>query len=234
MARGKLFYLPGQIWHITHRCHNRSFLLKFPRDRKRWLFWLFQARKKYGLEILNYIVTSNHIHLLVYDGPKQDTIPNSIRLAAGCLAREYNQRKNRRGAFWEDNYHATAIESGKHLIRCMLYIDLNMVRAGVAKTPEDWAFCGYNEIFSNRQRYRLINMEKLTESLNFQSIETLRVNYRIWIEDTIASDSTKHEKIWTECVAVGSKDYVDEIKSKLGSRARHRTIIHDHKSYLLR
>ncbi len=32
-----------------------------------------------------------------------------------CHKREYNQRKNRKGAFWEDRYHATAVKTGKHL-----------------------------------------------------------------------------------------------------------------------
>ena len=26
-----------KAWHITHRCHKREFLLKFARDRQRWL-----------------------------------------------------------------------------------------------------------------------------------------------------------------------------------------------------
>ena len=33
-------FLPGQLWHITHRCHEKAFLLKFPRDRRRYLCWL--------------------------------------------------------------------------------------------------------------------------------------------------------------------------------------------------
>ena len=37
----------------------------------------------------------------------------------------------RKGAFWEDRYHATVIEKGEHLLRCIVYIDMNMVRAGV-------------------------------------------------------------------------------------------------------
>jgi len=41
----------------------------------------------------------------------------------------------RKGAFWEDRYHATAVEKERHLIRCMIYIDLNMVRAGVVDHP---------------------------------------------------------------------------------------------------
>ena len=67
MARAKRHYVPGYIWHITHRCHKREFLLKFSKDGHRYLQWLYQDRKLYGLCILDYMVTSNHIHLLVAD-----------------------------------------------------------------------------------------------------------------------------------------------------------------------
>ncbi len=56
-----------EVWHITHRCHEKKFLLRFPRDRRRWLHWLFETKKRYGLQISNYTITSNHIHLLVLD-----------------------------------------------------------------------------------------------------------------------------------------------------------------------
>ena len=75
MARAKRHYIPGQIWHITHRCHKREFLLKFAKDRQRWLLWFF-AKRRYGLVILNYTVTSNHTHLLVVDDAGRDVIPD--------------------------------------------------------------------------------------------------------------------------------------------------------------
>ena len=84
MARAKRHFIPGYIWHITHRCHKREFLLKFVKDRHLYLQWLCQARKKYGLKILNYMVTSNHIHLLVVDDGDRDVIPNSMKLVAGA------------------------------------------------------------------------------------------------------------------------------------------------------
>lgn len=103
--------------------------------------------------ILDYAVTSNHIHLLVYDDGREDVIPRSILLAASRTAREYNIRKNRSGAFWEDHYHATAVETESRLHRCMVYIDLNMVRAGVVDRPREWPFGGYAEIRSPCLRY---------------------------------------------------------------------------------
>jgi transposase-like protein len=47
------------------------------------------------------------------------------------IPQDYNRRQSRLGAFWEDRNHATAIESGAHLHRCLVCVDLNMVRAGV-------------------------------------------------------------------------------------------------------
>jgi hypothetical protein len=47
--------------------------LQFARDRRRYLRWVFEAKKRFGLSVLNYMVTSNHIHLLV-----KDTGPNVI------------------------------------------------------------------------------------------------------------------------------------------------------------
>mgnify|MGYP006287661501 CR=1 FL=1 len=99
MPRANRYFLPGYIWHITHRCHRRDFLLRFIRDRRRYLHWLFEAKKRQDLTILNYMVTSNHIHLLVEGGEDRGAIPRGMQLAAGRTGQEYNMRKRRKGAF---------------------------------------------------------------------------------------------------------------------------------------
>jgi hypothetical protein len=49
MPRANRHFLPGYIWHITHRCHHKNLLLKFARDRRSYLRWLFEAKKRFGL-----------------------------------------------------------------------------------------------------------------------------------------------------------------------------------------
>ena len=85
MARANRHHIPGQVWHIVHRCHKQEFLLKFSRDRKRWLQWLFEAKKR----------------LLVVDGDAE-VMPKSLQLVAGKTAQEFNKRKNRKGAYWDN------------------------------------------------------------------------------------------------------------------------------------
>ena len=81
MARANRHFAPGYIWHLTHRCHKREFLLKFSRDRNRWIQLLFEVRMRYGLSILNFVVTSNPIHLIVPDNGGSEAIPRTMKLA---------------------------------------------------------------------------------------------------------------------------------------------------------
>ena len=234
MARAKRHYIPGQIWHITHRCHKREFLLKFAKDRRRWLQWLFEAKKRYGLPILDYAVTSNHIHLLVVGDDDRDVIPNSIKLIAGRTGQEYNQRKKRKGAFWQDRYHATAVQSDSHLIKCMTYIDLNMVRAVVVKHPKKWVHSGYNEIQKPKQRYGLVDFKSLIRFLPVESQEELKEAHRNWIEDELEKSQLIRDSKWTQSIAVGDKSFVKQIKKQLGIRSKGRKIIEEDDDYQLR
>jgi len=46
LARAKRYFLKCHVWHITHLCNKKEFLLKFARDRRRWLQWLFEPKKR--------------------------------------------------------------------------------------------------------------------------------------------------------------------------------------------
>jgi putative transposase len=233
MARASRHYIPGYVWHITHRCHKKEFLLKFVRDRRRWMDWLFKAKKRYKLSVLNYMVTSNHIHLLVYDNNERDVIPKSMQLIAPRTGQEYNIRKHRTGAFWEDRYHATAIKKNTHLNRCLIYIDLNMVRAGVVDHPKMWPFCGYNEIQDPPSRYRIIDLDNLLDLMGFTDLHNFQLAHKSWVEAYLQMDESKRESQWTKSLAVGSETFIEKVKTALGFKAKGRSITGSNGNYRL-
>jgi putative transposase len=179
-------------------------------------------------------VTSNHIHLLVRDGQEREVIPQTMQLIAGRTGQEYNQRKKRNGAFWEDRYHATAVEAGPHLVQCMVYIDLNMVRAGVVTHPSEWPFSGYNEIQNPRERYSLIDHKSLMGTLGIGKIEEMRESQRGWVEEALAERDQGRQSRWTESIAVGSEGFVEKTKAALGIKALGREVIGGEGVYELR
>ncbi|HXJ61011.1 MAG TPA: transposase, partial [Verrucomicrobiae bacterium] len=129
MPRGNRYIVPGYVYHLTHRCHDRKFLLKFACDRHRYRQRLREAVLELQVSLLSYNVTSNHVHLVAYSDDEEQ-ISLLMQQAAGEFARDYNRRKGRSGAVWNGRYHATMVDSGEYLWECLLYVELNMVRCG--------------------------------------------------------------------------------------------------------
>jgi hypothetical protein len=180
------------------------------------------------------MVTSNHIHLLVSDNGDEETIPKSIQLIAGRTGQQYNQRKRRTGAFWEDRYHATAVEGDEHLMQCMVYIALNMVRAGVVGHPEEWPYSSYHEIQTPRERYRIIDYAQLMALFGIQDLQELQAAYTERVREVCMQQGIARESKWTASIAVGSKMFVEDTKERLGMKAHGREVIGGDGTYQLR
>jgi putative transposase len=212
-------YFPaGYPWHITHRCHNRSFLLSAARDRKCWRQWLAEARKRFDLRILNYCVTCNHIHLLIMGLEDPYQVSRSMQLIAGKTAEEYNRRKARKGAFWEDRYHATVVDTGKYFERCMTYIDLNMVRAGVVANPSSWLDCGFRELTMTRVRGPLIDRASLAHLSGIEKISDLKMIRSNAVENALSFESRARDERWSRSVAIGSEGFIANLERTFAAR----------------
>jgi putative transposase len=59
-AKGSRYIVPGFAYHLTHRCHNRKFLLKFALDRQRYRIRLRQALLDSSAALLSYNIIHNH------------------------------------------------------------------------------------------------------------------------------------------------------------------------------
>ncbi|WP_051434678.1 hypothetical protein [Desulfonatronum lacustre] len=111
----------------------------------------------------------------------------------------------------------------------MLYIDLNMVRAGIVEHPRQWHFTGYHEITSPPERYRRINRGKLLELLEGTDEATLTRDYATWVDDALGCGE-RREPDWTNSIAVGTRAFVERFQAKLGFKAVGRKIVENGKS----
>lgn len=216
MPRASRYLLEGYTYHLTQRCTNRDFRLRFGRDRDAWREWLRVAVRRHRVPVYGYCATSTHIHLLVH-ADDVTAVGMLMDLVAGATAQQYNRRKGRSGAFWEP-YQCTIIQDGRHLFNCLRYIDLNMVRAGVVGHPRDWRWCGWAELMGERQRYRLLDLERLLHSLDISDLDTFRLAYAQAVEVSLCQRRLKREAIWSESLAVGSERFVNDVSGQFKAR----------------
>lgn len=209
MPRRRRGWTDNACYHITQRCHDRKFLFRFSKYREFYIKQLYEAQSRYRVDILNYMITSNHVHLLV-TASNGKNISKALQYLNGRIGQFYNMEKEKEGAFWAERFHSTRIQNGEHLGKCLFYIDLNMVRAGVVDHPEKWKHCGYHELISDKSRYRIVNLDKLIQRLALSDRDQFRDWYTKTLNSKLENEELKREAFWSEAAVVGDKNWLDE------------------------
>lgn len=125
------------------------------------------------------------------------------------------------------------METGEHLARCLIYVDLNMVRAGVVAHPAAWETAGYHEIQRPPGRVRILDRGALADALGVQLL-SLSATHAEWVAAALTAGRQGRMPEWSTSVAVGRREFVERVETDLGLRARHRRVQPFGSAFILR
>jgi putative transposase len=147
MPRKSRFFLPNIPVHAIQRGNNRQAIFFDEVDYRLYLGWLKAAAEKYGCQIHAYVLMTNHVHLLITP-EHRDSLSRLFQYVGRYYVTYVNNTYGRTGTLWEGRYKASIVEEDRYLLSCYRYIELNPVRAGMVKRPEDypWSSYGYNAL----------------------------------------------------------------------------------------
>jgi REP element-mobilizing transposase RayT len=66
-----------------------------------------------------------------------------MRNIQSAFAIWYNKTFKRHGTFWADRFKSVLLGDEQAVLDCMLYVELNPVRAGLCKVPDDYQACSF-------------------------------------------------------------------------------------------
>ena len=105
-----------------------------------------------------------------------------------------------------------------------------MVRAGAVEHPDEWEHCAIRELLGKRERYRIINMQRLLQCLDIGTEKAFRTWYLKTLDEKLTCISYNREGYWSEAIAVGDPDWLESAAREAG--IKRYTVQNDRNAYI--
>jgi putative transposase len=157
MGRIARVVVPGWPHHVTQRGNHRQLVFFSDYDREVYLELLAKYKELYHLDLLGFSLMSNHVHEAPV--PKfKDSLAKGIGRTNNDYSRWLNIQCNRTGHLWQARFYSFPVEPTA-TAELLAYIELNPVRAGLVKRPEEWKWSSARSHLTGSDETGLLNMD---------------------------------------------------------------------------
>jgi putative transposase len=203
--------------HVIQRGTNRSVIFGEPSDYALFAEYLMAACERYGCRVHAYVFMSNHVHLVVTPSV-EGGVSHVMKLVGVRYVQYFNRKYRRTGTLWEGRYRASLIQLDRYLLTCYRYIELNPVRAGLAKRADDYRWSSYRTNALGDED-PLVTPHETYLGLG-ATADARRAGYRALVEDGLSNEAIDDIRRATNAgLVLGSKRFRDEVAALLKRRA---------------
>jgi putative transposase len=136
MARLARVVAAGIPHHVTQRGNRRQQVFFSDDDYAAYRALLAEGCRAAGVAVWGYCLMPNHVHLILTPADE-----DGLRAALGEAHRRYtrhvNLREGWRGYLWQGRFASCPMDEA-YLLACARYVELNPVRARLARRARDW------------------------------------------------------------------------------------------------
>jgi len=222
MARQARQAIANIPYHIIHRGNNHQTIFFSKNDYQSFIHFLRLAKEKYPCKIYSFILMTNHIHLLLEPVHDDQNLAKFMKHVTQRYAQYVNKLHQRTGTLWEGRFKSSAISTDHYLLACSRYIEMNAVRAGIVKSPEQHDFNSYKAKIG-LERLDLLDFDPVYLSLGDTEIERQN-KYQKWFLESISGDELDMvreaiQRNWP----YGNEKFKERIENELGQKFQIKT-----------
>ena len=185
----KFIDFPGTLYHIVVRGNNQRRIFRRGRDYKKFLKILKQVKREYPFYLYAYNLLPNHFHLIIER--RRISISKIMGRINSLYAQYFNRYYKRSGHLFQGRFYSSVIDKEKYFWAAARYVDLNAVRAGLVKRPEDYPWSSYLVYYQKYYNGDLIDRERFLGYVE-GDIEEARLKYLEFVQEGIDADATEN------------------------------------------
>ena len=214
MPRKPRLEVVGLPHHLVQRGVNRQTVFF---DHNSYLTYLNLLQKYADLHQVHihcWCLMTNHVHLLAT--PLQT---GSLSRMMQNLNRAYvqitNMRFHRTGHLWAGRFKASLIEHEQYLFTCMRYIELNPVRAGIVKHPNDYLWSSWHAN-TGRRSSRLITAHTCYKELGKSESDRFNFYRDLVLNTAEPEEEQKLRQATRQNASLGNEKFTQQITELVG------------------
>ncbi len=218
MPRRPRIIVPNIPLHIIQRGNNRQSCFFEEEDYLFYLDSLKNCAKSSSCSVHAYVLMTNHIHILLTPGNSESA--GTLMKHLGQRYTQYiNRTYKRSGTLWEGRFRSSIVQQEKYLFSCQRYIELNPLRAGMAKHPGDYPWSSYhsNALGSSSA---LLSQHFLYQNLGQTDVERQEVYRKLLCHNLKQKELDAIRKAVNGNFALGNRQFEIETGEMLGRRVK--------------
>lgn len=141
VQRDPLVLAPETVNHLTQRATGADVFVRDDFDRDAIVALLRKTCTRYELDLHDYCVMTNHVHLVVR--APRGNLPLAMQYLWACVAQRFNRRHGRSGHLVQAPYAPKPVLSEEQYLATRAYVAMNAVRAGICSHPARYRWCGF-------------------------------------------------------------------------------------------
>ena len=165
MSRGRRVDLGGLVYQVLNRANFRSRLFRKPAHYQAFLAIVEESLNFVPMRILAYCLMPNHWHLVLC--PRADGELAKFLQRITLTHTQRYQAKTRTvgyGHVYQGRYKSLAVESDRHFLALVRYVERNAKRAGLVKKAENWPWSSaHARLYGNEKQKKLLSPWPMAE-----------------------------------------------------------------------
>jgi putative transposase len=141
MARPLRIEYPGAYYHVMNRGNRGEDIFLTDKDRQVFVDGLADSCETFNVQLIAYVLMSNHFHLLVQT--PQANLSEFMRHFLVTYTVRFNRRNGRTGHVFQGRFKSLLVDEDEYLLPLSRYIHLNPIRRSRFKNADVQTKCMY-------------------------------------------------------------------------------------------